>query len=78
MSSTPDHEGLRPHLPYSTTKRIIKTEGVERIGEEAVHDMRIKAEEYLKDLARESRKIADNSGRVTVKPEDVDTALDLR
>ena len=61
-------------LPIAAVVRIAKKNGAERVGSDAAAALVIKAEAYIANLAKESKKLAMHAGRKTIKEEDVDLA----
>lgn len=62
-------------LPIAAIKRIAKKNGVERIGNDAAEVLGKKAEDYIGSLAKKAATLSEHAGRKTVKPEDIEMAM---
>ncbi len=58
-------------LPYANIERLMKTAGTKRIGEDAVIEMIKVLEDHCIKITKEAIILADHSGRVTIKEEDI-------
>jgi histone H3/H4 len=65
---------METELPIAAIQRIAKKGGAERIGKEAAEVIGLKAEAYIKDLAKKAATLADHAGRKTIKVEDIEMA----
>lgn len=58
-------------LSHSAVARLIKKNGVERVGPEAVDAIREKTEAYVGELTKKAMAAAQHAGRKIVRAEDV-------
>jgi len=63
-------------LPNAPVERILRSEGAERVSEDAVEELRSEAGGFLKDLAQEMNLKANHAGRRPVKKADLELALE--
>lgn len=62
-------------LPIAPIKRLAKTNDAKiRVGDESIKLMLTAAENFVKELAKQSEELAKYAGRKTIQPKDVRTA----
>jgi len=61
-------------LPKAAIVRIAKAAGAERVGEDAADELVKAVESYATKLSKKAAAIAENSGRKTLKADDVKLA----
>ncbi len=64
-------------IPRAPVARIIKSAGAERVGKDAGEALAGLMEEYAVSIAREALKLANHSGRRTVRAGDIRMAADI-
>ena len=61
-------------LPTAAVIRIAKANGAERVGSDGAHLILTMTEAYIGKLAKEANKLATNTGRKTLRTEDIEMA----
>jgi histone H3/H4 len=62
-------------LSTAAVRRLIEKAGAERVGDDAVEEMRRILEEYAVRVGKEATTLAGHAGRKTVKAEDIQLVL---
>lgn len=70
---------VNSELPFATVDRIVKANNpqIERLAAESTRKLSGLAVEYIVNIANKANIAATHAGRKTVKPEDIDIALNL-
>lgn len=63
-------------LPNAPVERILRSEGAERVSQNAVDELRQEASGFLHDLGLEMNRMADHADRRTVKKSDLELAVE--
>ena len=75
MVNITEQETKKHALPLSAVSRIAKSNGVERIGRDAIEALAARTEEYTARIAKKATEMAAHAGRKTLKAEDIDIAV---
>jgi histone H3/H4 len=62
-------------LSTAAVRRLIEKAGAERVGDDAVEEMRRILEEYAMRISKEATTLATHAGRKTVKAEDIQLVI---
>jgi len=62
-------------LSTAAVRRLIEKAGAERVGDDAVEEMRRILEEYAVRVSKEATTLASHAGRKTVKAEDIELVI---
>jgi histone H3/H4 len=62
-------------LSTAAVRRLIEKAGAERVGDDAVEEMRGILEDYAVRVSKEAATLASHAGRKTVKAEDIQLAI---
>jgi histone H3/H4 len=62
-------------LSTAAVRRLIEKAGAERVGDDAVEEMRRILEEYAVRVSKEATTLASHAGRKTVKAEDIQLVI---
>jgi len=62
-------------LSTAAVRRLIEKAGAERVGDDAVDEMRRILEEYAVRVSKEATTLASHAGRKTVKSEDIQLVI---
>ena len=62
-------------LSTAAVRRLIEKAGAERVGDDAVEEMRRMLEEYAVRVSKEAAVLASHAGRKTVKAEDIELVV---
>jgi len=62
-------------LSTAAVRRLIEKAGAERVGDDAVEEMRRILEEYAVRVSKEAATLATHAGRKTVKAEDIQLVI---
>jgi len=62
-------------LSTAAVRRLIEKAGAERVGDDAVEEMRRILEEYAVRVGKEAATLATHAGRKTVKAEDIQLVI---
>jgi histone H3/H4 len=62
-------------LSTAAVRRLIEKAGAERVGDDAVEEMRRILEEYAIRVSKEATTLASHAGRKTVKAEDIQLVI---